>query len=173
VAISVTTLDRKLARVMEPRAATPHRRIEVIRTLASAGVPVTVMNAPLIPALNDNEIEDVLGAASEAGAKSAGYVVLRLPLEIKDLFREWLEAHFPNRAKHVMTLVRQMRGGKDYDPQWFKRGVGEGPYAKLIADRFARACRKLGLNGERKPLDATQFRRPIEDTGQPDLFSSP
>src|SRR5262249_43457398 len=156
VAISVTTLDRKLARVMEPRAATPARRIEVIRALASAGVPVTVMNAPLIPALNDREIEDVLGAASEAGAKSAGYVVLRLPLEIAGLFREWLEAHYPERAKHVMTLVRQMRGGKDYDSTFHKRGVGEGPYAKLIADRFARAVRKLGLNGERKPLDATQ-----------------
>ena len=173
VAISVTTLDRKLARVMEPRAATPQRRIEVIRTLASAGVPVTVMAAPLIPALNDGEIEAILTEAASAGAREAGYVVLRLPLEIKDLFREWLEARFPDRAKHVMTLVRQMRGGRDYDPEWTQRQRGQGPYAKLIADRFARACRKLGLNKARHPLDSTQFRRPIEAGDQQELFSSP
>ena len=173
VAISLTTLDRKLARVMEPRAATPHRRLEVIRTLASAGVPVTVMTAPLIPALNDGEIEAILEASAEAGATGAGYVVLRLPLEIKDLFREWLAEHFPDRAKHVMQLVRSMRGGRDYDPEWKKRQKGEGPYAKLIADRFARACRALKLNEERPPLDTTQFRRPIDAGGQPDLFAAP
>ncbi len=173
VAISVTTLDRKLARVMEPRAATPHRRIEVIRTLAGAGVPVTVMTAPLIPALNDGELEAILTEAAGAGARTAGYVVLRLPREIKDLFREWLGKHFPDRAARVIKLLQQMRNGRDYDPEWFKRGAGEGPYAKLIADRFARACRQLGLNQERRPLDTTQFRRPIEDTGQPDLFEAP
>jgi DNA repair photolyase len=169
-AISVTSLDRKLSRVMEPRAAAPHRRIEVIRQLSAAGVPVTVMTAPLIPALNDNEIEALLETAAQAGARGAGYVVLRLPLEIKDLFREWLEAHFPDRAAHVMSLVRQMRGGRDYDPEWGKRQRGEGPYAQLIAQRFATAVRRNGLNRDRTPLDHTQFRRPLESDGQLGLF---
>jgi DNA repair photolyase len=172
-AISVTTLDRRIARVMEPRAAAPHRRIETIRALADAGVSVTVMTAPIIPGINDGEIESILDAASEAGASAAGYVVLRLPLEIKDLFREWLIQYFPDRATRVMTLVRQMRGGRDYDPEWGKRQKGEGPYARLIADRFARACRRLGLNQPRAPLDHTQFRRPIEAGDQPDLFAAP
>ena len=171
VAVSVTTLDRRIARVMEPRAAAPHRRIEVIRRLTDAGVPVAVMTAPIIPALNDGEIEAILKEAANAGAREAGYVMLRLPLEIKDLFREWLQQHFPNRATRVMALVRQMRGGKDYDPTWHTRGRGEGAYAQLIANRFAGACRRLGLNQERRPLDATQFRRPIESGGQDDLFA--
>ena len=167
-AISVTTLDRRIARVMEPRAAAPHRRIEAIRALSQAGVPVTVMVAPIIPALNDREIEAILEEAAKAGAVSAGYVVLRLPLEIKDLFQEWLRTHFPDRATRVMTIVRQMRGGKDYDAEWGKRQKGEGPYAKLIADRFHGACKRLGLNSrERTPLDCTQFRRPGP---QGDLF---
>jgi DNA repair photolyase len=167
-AVSVTTLDRRIARVMEPRAAAPHRRIEAIRALSEAGVPVTVMVAPIIPAINDREIEAILEEAAKAGAVSAGYVVLRLPLEIKDLFREWLSVHFPDRATRVMTIVRQMRGGRDYDPEWGKRQKGEGPYAKLISDRFQAACRRIGLNsGERKPLDCTQFRRPGD---QSDLF---
>jgi DNA repair photolyase len=167
-AISVTTLDRRIARVMEPRAAAPHRRIEAIRALTEAGVPMTVMVAPIIPAINDREIEAILEEAARAGATSAGYVVLRLPLEIKDLFSEWLSTHFPDRATRVMTIVRQMRGGRDYDPEWGKRQKGQGPYAKLIADRFQAACRRLGLNAaERKPLDSTQFRRPGD---QSDLF---
>jgi DNA repair photolyase len=157
---------------MEPRAAAPHRRIETIRALTQAGVPATVMVAPIIPGINDSEIEAILEAAADAGATAAGYVVLRLPLEIKDLFQEWLQQHFPDRAARVMSIVRQMRGGKDYDAEWGKRQRGEGPYARLIADRFSSACRKLGLDKPRLPLDHTQFRRPIAAGGQPDLFES-
>ena len=152
-AISVTTLERRIARVMEPRAAAPHRRIEAIRALAQAGVPVTVMVAPIVPAINDSEIEAILEECAKAGASAAGYVVLRLPLEIKDLFREWLDEHFPDRATRVMSIVRQMRNGRDYDPEWGKRQKGEGPYAKLIADRFAHALRRFGLDKPRLPLD--------------------
>lgn len=169
-AISVTTLDRRIARVMEPRAAAPHRRVEAIRALAQAGVPVTVMVAPVVPAINDSEIETILEECAKAGASSAGYVVLRLPREIKTLFREWLEARFPDRATRVMSIVRQMRGGRDYDPEWGKRQRGEGPYAKLIADRFARACKRLGLDKPSLPLDHTQFRRPLAAGDQGDLF---
>jgi DNA repair photolyase len=160
VALSVTTLDRRLARMMEPRAATPARRLETIRALSSAGIPTGVMFAPAIPALNDEEMEAVLAAAAEAGALSAGYVLLRLPLEIKDLFREWLEAHVPDKAKHVMSLVRSMRGGKDYDSNWHTRQTGKGPYAQLMAQRFQMATKRLGLNRTRSPLDNKKFRRP-------------
>ncbi|HEY2071435.1 MAG TPA: PA0069 family radical SAM protein [Rhizomicrobium sp.] len=160
VALSVTTLDRALARTMEPRAATPPRRIETIRQLSQAGIPTSVMFAPVIPALNDEELESVLGEAKEAGARSAGYVLLRLPLEIKDLFREWLEANEPGRAKHVMSLIRSMRGGKDYDANWHTRMRGAGPYAELIARRFHLAVKRLGLNRENRPLDLSQFRKP-------------
>ncbi|HEX4078954.1 MAG TPA: PA0069 family radical SAM protein [Rhizomicrobium sp.] len=159
-ALSVTTLDRKLARTMEPRAATPERRIDAIRELTGAGVPASVMFAPVIPALNDEELETVLATAAEAGASGAGYVLLRLPLEIKDLFREWLEDKVPGRAKHVMSLIRQMRGGKDYDSQWHTRMKGTGPYAEMIAKRFHMAVRRLGLNQERAPLSTEKFRRP-------------
>ncbi len=169
-AVSVTTLERRIARVMEPRAAAPHRRIEAIRALTQAGVPVTVMVAPIVPAINDSEIEAILEEAAKAGASSAGYVVLRLPREIKDLFREWLHAHFPDRATRVMSIVRQMRNGRDYDPEWGKRQKGEGPYARLIADRFTRALRRLGLDKPRLPLDTTQFRRPLDTGGQANLF---
>jgi DNA repair photolyase len=170
-AISITTLERRVARVMEPRAAAPHRRIEAIRALAEAGVPVTVMAAPIIPAINDSEIEAILEAAADAGATGAGYVVLRLPLEIKDLFRDWLERYFPDRAVRVMNIVRAMRGGRDYDPEWGKRQTGDGVYAKLIAARFAAARRRFGLDKAHAPLDHTQFRRPLEPGGQPDLFA--
>ncbi len=159
-ALSITTLDRKLARAMEPRAGTPARRLQAIRGLAEAGVPAGVMFAPAIPALNDHEMEAVLTAAKDAGARSAGYVLLRLPLEIKDLFREWLEAEVPGRAKHVMTLVRSMRGGKDYDSQWNTRMRGTGPYAEMMARRFHMAVKKLGLNQASKPLAINSFRRP-------------
>jgi DNA repair photolyase len=162
VALSVTTLDRKLARVMEPRASTPPRRLEAIKGLREAGVPVSVMFAPVIPALNDEELESVLAAAVEAGAQSAGYVLLRLPLEIKDLFREWLEANEPGRARHVMSLVRSMRGGKDYDSAWHSRMRGTGPYAEMIAKRFQLAAKKLGLNRDSRPLDLSQFRKPAQ-----------
>ncbi|HTQ12605.1 MAG TPA: PA0069 family radical SAM protein [Rhizomicrobium sp.] len=160
VAVSVTTLDRKLARAMEPRASTPPRRLDAIRQLSEAGVPTAVMFAPVIPALNDEELESVLGEAAHNGARSAGYVLLRLPLEIKDLFREWLEANEPGRARHVMSLIRSMRGGKDYDANWHSRMKGSGPYAELIARRFQIATRRLGLNREHRPLDASQFRKP-------------
>ena len=160
VALSITTLDRGLARAMEPRATTPPKRLETIRLLSQAGIPVGVMTAPLIPALNDDELESLLAAASEAGATEAGYVLLRLPLEIKDLFREWLEAHAPDRAKHVLSLMRSMRGGKEYDSNWGSRMRGEGPYAKLISQRFHLATRRLGLNRNRLTLDTTKFRRP-------------
>ena len=138
--VSVTTLDRKLARAMEPRAATPERRLEAVAALRAAGVKVGVLFAPVIPGLNDHELEAVLARAAEAGATMASYVVLRLPLEIKDLFREWLDEARPDRAKRVMSLVRQMRGGKDYDSDWRQRMKGQGPLADLIRQRFDRAA---------------------------------
>src|ERR1700742_953643 len=159
-ALSVTTLDRKLARVMEPRAGTPGRRLQAIQGLVQAGIPAGVMFAPAIPALHDHEMETVLSAAAGYGARSAGYVLLRLPLEIKDLFREWLEVNTPGRAKHVMTLVRQMRGGKDYDANWNTRMKGTGPYAELMARRFHMAVRRLGLNKGGHELAVHRFRRP-------------
>lgn len=158
VAISITTLDRELARTMEPRAPTPERRIEAIRELTGAGVPATVMTAPMIPALNDHEMESILERGHEAGARHAGYVVLRLPLEIKDLFREWLEANQPGRASHVMSLIRSMRGGKDYDAEWGKRMKGSGVYAELTAKRFKLACDRLGLNQWWTPLRTDLFK---------------
>lgn len=159
-ALSITTLDRKLAREMEPRASTPPRRLQTIKALSDAGIPMAVMFAPIIPALNDEELENVLSAAKEMGAKSAGYVLLRLPLEIKDLFREWLENVEPGRAKHVMSLIRQMRNGKDYDSAWHTRMKGTGPYASMIARRFHLAVKRLGLNREGRPLDLHKFKRP-------------
>jgi DNA repair photolyase len=160
VAISVTTLDRELARTMEPRAPTPERRLDAIRELNAAGVPASVMTAPMIPALNDHEMEAILERGYEAGARHAGYVVLRLPLEIKDLFREWLEAVQPGRASHVMSLIRSMRGGKDYDAEWGKRMKGSGVYADLIAKRFKLACDRLGLNQWWTPLATDLFKPP-------------
>lgn len=172
VAISVTSLDRKLSRSMEPRAATPERRIEAIRRLSAAGVPVTVMFAPVIPGLNDHEMEAVMERCAEAGARNAGYVALRLPLEIKDLFREWLESDHPDRASRVMSLVRQMRGGRDYDVQWFRRMKGEGPIAELMSQRFAAAKRRFALDREPAPLDLTRFRVPPKAGDQMELFDA-
>ncbi len=171
VFVSVTTLDRVLSRIMEPRAATPAKRIETLRALASAGVPCGVMTAPIIPALNDAEMEDILASAVDAGAKEAGFTLLRLPLEIKDLFREWLESELPDRAKHVMSLIRSMRGGKDYDSSWATRMTGTGPYAELISQRFSLAVRKLGLNRERAKLTCEKFRKPPRSGDQLALFS--
>ena len=171
-AVSVTTLDRRLARAMEPRAATPERRIEAIRRLCDAGVPCSVSVAPVIPGLNDHEIEAILERAAEAGAAGAHFTALRLPLEIKDLFREWLEAERPDRAKRVMSLVRQMRGGKDYDPQWNKRMRGEGPIAVMIEARFKAARKRLGLERERLSLDVGKFRVPQASGDQMDFFRS-
>jgi DNA repair photolyase len=168
--VSITTLDRKLARAMEPRAATPDKRLGAIARLAQAGVPMGVGFAPVIPGLNDHELEAVLERARDAGARSAMYVALRLPLEIKDLFREWLEAARPDRAARVMSLVRQMRGGKDYDADWGQRMKGTGPIADLLRARFAGACRRLGLNEARPPLDVSQFRIPPKAGDQLSLF---
>ncbi|HEY9216631.1 MAG TPA: radical SAM protein, partial [Phenylobacterium sp.] len=154
----------------EPRAATPERRLDAIRGLASAGVPVTVMFAPVIPGLNDHEMEAVLERCAEAGASGAGYVALRLPLEIKDLFREWLESDHPDRARRVMSLVRQMRGGQDYDVEWFKRMTGAGPYAELIGKRFTAAKRRYGLTRELWAMDVSKFKVPPKPGDQRDLF---
>jgi len=170
--VSVTSLDRKLARAMEPRAATPERRIGALRALASAGAPAIVNFAPVIPGLNDHELEAVLERAADAGACGAGYVVLRLPLEIKDLFREWLEAERPDRARKVMSLVRQMRGGKDYDARWKERMKGQGPIADLIRQRFTRAKTRLGLDKHLPALRTDLFHVPAEVSGQLELFGA-
>ena len=161
VAISVTTLDRHIARKMEPRAATPSKRIEAISALSAAGVPVAVMVAPIIPALNDSEIESILKSAQRAGASEAGYVLLRLPLELKTLFREWLASEFPERAQRVIALLRSMHAGRDYTPQWRTRQRGKGPYADHIALRFRLAVSRLGLNERNLRLRTDLFQRPV------------
>lgn len=166
VAISVTTLDRELARRMEPRASTPPRRIEAIRQLADAGVRTGVIMAPIVPALNDSEIERVLETCRDAGASEAGYVVLRLPLEIKELFREWLMTEFPDRAQRVINLLRTMHGGKDYVAEWGVRQRGTGPYAQQIAARFRLALSRLGLNERRLMLRTDLFQPPAESGQQ-------
>ena len=161
VGISITTLDAQLKRVMEPQAASPQARLRALSALSAAGVPATVMVAPVIPALTDHELEAILEAAAAAGARWAGYVLLRLPYEIKDLFREWLAEHYPDRAAHVMSLIRNMRGGRDNDPRFGTRMRGTGPYALLLSNRFRLACRRLGLNSEpRTPLATALFRPP-------------
>jgi DNA repair photolyase len=170
VALSVTTLDPDLARRMEPRAATPMRRLEALRRLSQAGVPTTVMVAPVIPALTDMEIERILEAAHSAGVREAGYVLLRLPLEVRDLFREWLKANYPDRESHVFKLVRDMRNGKDYDSEWFTRQKGKGPYAWMLGRRFEMACEKLGLNTTRQQLTTEHFRKPKPGSAQLSLF---
>ena len=170
VALSVTTLDPKLARTMEPRAATPSRRLETLRQLSAAGIPTAVLVAPIIPAINDSEIERILDAAAAAGVQGAGYVILRLPLEVRDLFREWLMANFPDRYRHVFKLIREMRGGKDYDSTWGLRQTGSGPYAWMIGRRFEIACEKLGLNAREAQLTTEHFRPPRPSAVQLDLF---
>jgi DNA repair photolyase len=171
VTISVTTLDRTLARVMEPRAATPERRLETIAALAAAGIPTGVLSAPMIPALNDSEMEHILDRARAAGAASAGYTLLRLPLELKALFREWLETHFPDKSTHVLSLVAQTHGGRLYDSTWSTRMSGSGPYADMLRVRFERACRKLGFNARTTDLlDTNNFRPPPLQGDQLRLF---
>ncbi|GHH59703.1 PA0069 family radical SAM protein [[Pseudomonas] boreopolis] len=161
VHFSVTTLDPRLAARLEPRASAPHARLRAMRTLHEAGVPVGAMVAPVIPWINDHELEAVLQAAADAGACSAGYVLLRLPHEVAPLFRDWLQAHHPQRAAHVMSTIQQLRGGKDYDSRFGTRFSGEGVYADLLARRFALAMRRAGLEGRRyPPLDTHKFRRP-------------
>jgi DNA repair photolyase len=170
VGLSVTTLDPKLARTMEPRAATPSRRLEALRQLAAAGVPTSVLVAPIIPALNDAEIERILDSAAAVGVREAGYVLLRLPLEVRDLFREWLMANFPDRYRHVFKLIRDTRGGRDYDSSWGKRQIGEGPVAWMIGRRFEVACERLGLNRTRTRLTTEHFQPPQRGPQQLSLF---
>lgn len=160
VALSVTTLDAKLARTMEPRASTPSKRMEAMKLLSEAGVPVGVMVAPIIPALNDSEIEKILTGAAYAGAQSAGFVLLRLPLEIKQLFEDWLHENTPDRAERVMSLVRSTRDGKAYDSDFSQRMRGTGPYAWQISRRFEIATKKLGLSRGGWKVDSSQFRVP-------------
>jgi DNA repair photolyase len=157
VALSVTTLDRMLARTMEPRASTPTKRLEAIRQLSDAGIPASVMVAPIIPGLTDQEMERILDSARAAGAREAGYVVLRLPLEVSPIFKDWLLRHYPDRYRHVMSLIRSMRDGKDYDSEWGKRMKGAGPYAWQIGRRFEITAKRLGLNAERRTLRTDQF----------------
>lgn len=169
VGVSITTLDRTLARKMEPRAATPARRLQTIRALSDAGIPVTVMTAPIIPGLTDHEIENLLEAAAQHGATGAGYVILRLPYEIKDLFHEWLVTHVPDRAAKVINTIRDMRGGKDYDARWFERGSGRGPVAQMIMQRFVRETHRLGLDTPRAALRTDLFRPPAAMDDQLEL----
>jgi len=175
VFVSIGTLERALARKLEPRAASPQRRLDVLKKLSSSGVPCGVMVAPVIPALSDKSLEASLEAAAEAGATMAGYTILRLPNEVRPIFKEWLAAHYPQRAEHVISIVRQVRGGRENDPRFHSRMTGSGEYAELIARRFEIACRRLGLNGEergakaRRELDCSRF-RPPSPPGQMALF---
>jgi len=168
VALSITSLTDEIKRTLEPRTASPQARLRVIRQLSQAGIPVGVLVAPVIPAITDHEMEDILAAAREAGAGSAGYVLLRLPHELKTLFREWLNDHYPERAAHVMSLINQARGGKDYQAEFGLRMRGSGPYAQLLRTRFDLAKRRLGFtpSSERHELDTTKFRPPAPSTPQ-------
>jgi len=170
VAISVTTLDAKLARTMEPRAATPPRRLDALRQLVKAGVPTSALVAPVIPALNDAEIERILEAVAATGVRHAGYVLLRLPLEVRDLFREWLMANFPDRYRHVFKLIRDMRGGKDYDSTFNKRMTGTGPIAWMIGRRFEIACERLGFNTTKQKTTTAHFQHPRPASEQLSMF---
>ncbi len=177
VAISITTLRDELKRTLEPRAASPSARLRAIRKLSEAGVPVIVMASPMIPFINDSELESILEVGREAGATAASYIAVRLPNEVAPLFRQWLDDHAPLKADHVMSLIQQMRSGKDNDPRFFTRHRGEGPYAQLLAKRYQIACKRLGFqytNSMRLTLDTSQFRvpmRPLFDEGpQRELF---
>lgn len=169
--VSVTSLDNKLASKLEPRASAPHRRIAAVKALSDAGVPCGVLVAPIIPMITDKWLEQIIERAADAGARMAGYAILRLPYELKQLVREWLEIHFPERAEHVMSLVRQMRGGRENDPRFGSRMRGEGEFAELIRQRFAIASRKFGLGRSRDvALDGSGFRVPISASPQGELF---
>ena len=170
VAVSVTTLDVKLHRRMEPRAASPAKRLETIRALAAAGIPVTVLVAPIIPAINEHEIEAILKAAYEAGAREAGYVLLRLPHELKDIMRDWLVEHYPDKLRHVFSVVQEMRGGKDYDSRWGLRQTGVGPFAWMTGRRFEVAVQRLGFRERSLKLRTDLFTPPATETGQLALF---
>lgn len=170
VAVSVTSLSNGLSRRLEPRATAPHRRLRAIRQLAEHGIPVTVLFAPVIPTLNDNEVEAVLDASYDAGARSAGYVMLRLPHEVKQLFQEWLQTHYPLKANHVMNIVREMRGGREYDARFGARQTGNGAYAELFAQRFRLKCKKLGIDKPSTVLDISQFTRAPGSGQQLEMF---
>jgi DNA repair photolyase len=172
VYLSITSLDPALARILEPRAAAPHRRLRTVETLARAGVPVGVSVSPVIPFINEPELERILKAAAEAGATSAFSIVLRLPWEVNPIFQQWLQTHFPDRADRVMARIREMRGGKDYDSRWGARMKGEGVWAQLLHQRFTKAAARLGLNRTRVELDLTQFRPPgaARENPQGNLF---
>ena len=173
VYVSVTSLEPALARILEPRAAAPHRRLKTVETLARAGVPVGVSISPIIPFINEPEIERVLEAAAAAGATSAFGIVLRLPWEVNPIFQRWLDQHYPDRAARVMARMREMRGGKDYDSSFGARMKGQGVWAQLLQQRLAKARKRFGLDCERTPLDLTQFRKPLapRHDGQTDLFA--
>jgi DNA repair photolyase len=160
VTLSITSLDPAIKRTLEPRTASPQARLRAVKKLSAAGISVGVMVAPVIPVLTDAELEDILAACAAAGARTAGYVLLRLPHETKDLFREWLEVHEPLKAKHVMSRMQAMRGGRDYDSRWGVRQRGVGEYAQLLQRRFDLACERVGLNRERFELELSLFRKP-------------
>ena len=170
VFVSITTLDRELARRMEPRAAAPQRRVETLRRLAAAGIPSGVMFAPVIPALNDHELERVLEHAAQAGCRYAGYVMLRLPREVNPLFKDWLASHYPLKYERVMHRIQDVRGGQDSDSRFEHRMKGEGVFAQLVAQRFARACRSLDLNKSRYQMNTRLFQAPRPDSPQLSLF---
>lgn len=170
VCISLTTLDRGLARTLEPRAASPQRRLEAIGRLSDAGVPVTIMASPMIPALNDHELESLLVAGADRGAVAANTILLRLPREVADLFVEWAETHVPDRARRILSLLRQSRGGQLYDSDFSQRMTGDGPYARLLGQRFVKTCARLGLMTEPPPLNAGLFRPPPRPGDQLSLF---
>jgi DNA repair photolyase len=170
VFLSVTTLDRGLARCMEPRAPTPERRLQAVEALCRAGVPTGVLASPMIPGLNDSELERILGAAAAAGARSANYILVRLPHEVKQLFTEWLETHYPSKAKRVLGRLREMRGGRLNDPRFGNRMRGEGNHAELLQRRFEVTCRRLGLSREQPRLDCSRFRPPSRTGDQGRLF---
>ena len=170
VGISVTTLDARLARRMEPRVPSPVRRLETIRRLAEAGCPVRVMVAPVVPALTDHEIESILAGAAEAGAIAASWIMLRLPLEVSPLFQEWLAEHYPDRAQRVMSRVRELHNGRDYDPEWGRRMTGRGVFADMVARRFSISASRLGLATKLPPLRTDLFTRPVRVGDQLSLF---
>ena len=170
VYVSITTLDPTLARIMEPRASAPERRLDTIRRLAQAGIPVGVSVSPLIPFINEPELERILEAARDAGARSAFSIILRLPWEVNPLFQEWLAQHYPQRAQRVMARVREMRGGRDNDSNFGARMTGQGVWASLVRQRFIKSCQRLGLNRTRQAPDLSQFKRPLQQAN-PDQFS--
>ncbi|MTI18686.1 PA0069 family radical SAM protein [Rhodobacteraceae bacterium RKSG542] len=170
VALSITSLDHKLSRSMEPRASSPARRLGAIKALSDAGIPTSVMVAPVVPGLTDHELEAILEEAQAAGAQEANYILLRLPMEVSELFKDWLLREVPGRYRHVLSLIRSMRSGKDYDAEWGKRMRGEGPYADQLSKRFQLACKRLGLKARSSKLDCEQFQRPSKGGVQLSLF---